>query len=296
MFCPQCGEKIDFKAVFCPNCGAKIKEVKPIYTVKGKKLLQAIKIGIPLLILICIVIVGYTLFSHQAPKPLKYSTIHEAAAKGDIEDVKNHLRRGTAVNARYGPFSMTPLHIAAETYQTKIAEFLIEKGADVNAETIGYDFRWAHIYPIKTPLEIAAFNGFKEMVELLIKKGANLEKYGSNAINLAVAGFGWINGGPGSSSIRETSPELLSKMDHIGVIKTLIKHGVKPDDYSLIYALDDGYVDEKKESSLEIIRLLIEGGANVNVRDEDGKTPLDKAETLGKKEIIDLLREYGAKK
>ena len=59
-------------------------------------------------------------------------SIHEAAHKGNIEVVKQHLAAGTDVNEKGGG-NVTPLHAAAAGGHKEIAELLIAKGADVNA-------------------------------------------------------------------------------------------------------------------------------------------------------------------
>jgi len=59
-------------------------------------------------------------------------SIHEAANKGNIEVVKQHLAAGTDVNAR-DKNGRTPLAYAAFEGHKKIAELLIDKGADVDA-------------------------------------------------------------------------------------------------------------------------------------------------------------------
>ena len=45
----------------------------------------------------------------------------------------------------------------------------------------------------------------------------------------------------------------------------------------------------------EIAELLIDAGADVNAKDDDGTTPLDRAIQLGHPEIADLLRQHGGK-
>ena len=45
----------------------------------------------------------------------------------------------------------------------------------------------------------------------------------------------------------------------------------------------------------DIVELLIAKGADVNVRTKGGRTPLDLAKRRGYTEIIELLREHGAK-
>ena len=83
--------------------------------------------------------------------------IHEAAAKGQIEAVKQYLAAGADVNAK-DKWEETPLHLA----RTKeIVELLIAKGADVNAKD-----KYG-----RTPLHYAVD---REIAELLIANGANV--------------------------------------------------------------------------------------------------------------------------
>ena len=48
------------------------------------------------------------------------------------------------------------------------------------------------------------------------------------------------------------------------------------------------------EGHLEVVRLLVENGANVNARDENGRTPLFRAADEGHLDIVRLLVENGA--
>ena len=103
--------------------------------------------------------------------------IHEAAKKGDIEAIKQHIAAGTHVNAK-GREGFTPLHFAADRGHAEIAELLITKGADVNGKT---DFN-------STPLQEASIKGHKEVAELLISSGANVNaknKVGNTPLHIA---------------------------------------------------------------------------------------------------------------
>jgi len=83
-------------------------------------------------------------------------SIHEAAANGNIEAVKQHIAAGADVNAKDN-WGWTPLHYAALKGHKEIAELLIAKGADVNAVgDLG-----------RTPLDLA----YAETADLLRKHG-----------------------------------------------------------------------------------------------------------------------------
>ena len=103
----------------------------------------------------------------QSPEPPTVKapdiSIHDAAHKGNIEAVKQHLDAGTDVNAK-DEDGCTPLYAVAGGGHKEIAELLIAKGADVNPKREDG----------ATPLLIAAVAGHKEVAELLIAKGADV--------------------------------------------------------------------------------------------------------------------------
>jgi ankyrin repeat protein len=49
------------------------------------------------------------------------------------------------------------------------------------------------------------------------------------------------------------------------------------------------------EGALEVVRLLLEHGADVEVKDYYGKTALQEAADRGHDKVVELLREHGAK-
>ena len=91
-------------------------------------------------------------------------SIHHAAAKGNIEAVKQHLAAGTDVNAK-DRWGMTPLFLAATFGHKEVVELFIANGADVNATDGGG----------KTPLDEATHpdnpNASAEIANLLRKHG-----------------------------------------------------------------------------------------------------------------------------
>ena len=91
-------------------------------------------------------------------------SIHDAAFKGNIEAVKQHLAAGVDVNAKDNAGGAPLIHAAWNDHKDT-AELLIAKGADVNAKNKKYG---------QAPLHIAAAHGYKEIAELLIAEGADV--------------------------------------------------------------------------------------------------------------------------
>ncbi|MHC4324476.1 MAG: ankyrin repeat domain-containing protein [Planctomycetota bacterium] len=112
-------------------------------------------------------------FAQKTKKPLNV-----AVAAGDIDQVKSEINAGADVNWKDSRTGWTLLHIAINKGYTEITQFLIDKGADVNAR----DNRG------RRPVHLAVEKGQKSIVEKLIAKGADLNAIDSrsdNALTLA---------------------------------------------------------------------------------------------------------------
>ena len=92
-------------------------------------------------------------------------SIHDAATKGNIEAVKQHLDAGADVELKCVNCGGTVLRHAVSGGHIEIVELLISKSADVNTK---FDDNGA------TPLHLAAGEGDKEIVELLVAEGADV--------------------------------------------------------------------------------------------------------------------------
>lgn len=115
----------------------------------------------------------------------KYAPLHSLAASGDYQAIKAILTRigkkcpdklYSIINAN-NKYDGTPLHLAVENGKLNVVEYLVSKGANINAKKSG----WA-------PLHIAAI-GKLDIVKYLIDKGADVNtknKYGVTVLHRAV--------------------------------------------------------------------------------------------------------------
>ena len=219
-------------------------------------------------------------------------SIFVAAARGNIEAIKQHLAAGTDVNAK-GSFLLaggTPLYIAAGWGHKEVVELLINNGADVNAK----DENGA------TPQDLAIQSKEFETADLLRKHGG---KSGAEFSIQAAIAVGDIEAGKkhlaaGSDVNAKNSDDwtplhLAADKGHKEIAELLIDKGAdvnaKDEDSwtPLHLAASDGHK--------EVVELFIDKGADVNAKDEDSWTPLHSAvQSLGHREVTELLIAAGA--
>jgi cytohesin len=215
--------------------------------------------------------------SKPEPPTAKAPDISIHVLEGNIEAVKKHLASGADVNAKTKFTRTTLLHTASLLNRMEIAELLIIAGYEVNAKDADGT----------TPLDIAIRRYNSKMADLLRKHGG---KYGSlytavrakdlEGVNeLLTAGANVNEKVLGGLTPLDWSRS--KEIDHL-----LRKHGGK---YSSIhYAVAAGDVEAVKQH--------LAAGADVNAKDEDGQTPLDRAVKFNvTTEIADLLRKHGGK-
>jgi len=180
--------------------------------------------------------------------------IHDAARKGDIEAVKQHLAAGRNVNAKDDK-GRTPLHRAAREGHKEVAELLIAAGAALN---------WKDKEG-KTPLYHAARWGHTNIAALLIAAGADVnakDDKGRTPLDRAVG--------------------------YTEIIALLRNHGGRT--AQELKAL----IDAAEEGNIEAVKQHLAAGMDVNAKDEDGVTPLHEAALWGHNEVTELLIANGA--
>ncbi|MFP3024867.1 MAG: ankyrin repeat domain-containing protein, partial [Wolbachia sp.] len=193
--------------------------------------------------------------------------LHFAAQEGDLGMVQFFLDRGAKIEAK-DIYGWTPLHFAASSDKLDIVKFLFNKNANIKARDIYGD----------TPLHVAAqYSNKLEIVEFLLDKDANdindVTNDRSTLLHVAVEG-----------NKLDTVKFLLDRGADIEV-KDI--HNQTP----LGLAIQKGYTDIVKaleqerlgkelftavrEYNLPRVEELISQGANLNVKDRNGRTPLD---------------------
>jgi len=200
-----------------------------------------------------------------------------------------------------------PLHTSAQRNAVGVARLLIDRGAGVDAKAKAG----------MTPLHIAAGNDAHEMVQLLIERGAYvwarsdrglvpvdyaISKNAGNAAMLLVnkvfegrpiPRYNRVSGGLSLSRYaRITLLHLAAWNNEHELVKLLLEFGADVNAKNI-----RGWMPlhiAVQENAAEAARLLIEHGASVNAKDEDGLTPLHGAAGQNAVGVAQLLVARGA--
>ena len=208
-----------------------------------------------------------------------------SAAAGDIEEVKIQLMKGTDANARDRELGATPLSWAVLFNHADVAEFLIQKGADVNARNRDGG----------APLHGAAFLGYADIAELLIRKGADINaRNDKGETPLDVSRVDWE-----ITQLIASWLELELDRDNVEQGRTAIgemlrRHSSQTDAADSPRSGDD-VCSAVRRGDIESVKGLLAKGAHPNVGDSEfGVSPLSWAALLGHDEIAEFLIQKGA--
>jgi ankyrin repeat protein len=233
------------------------------------------------------------------------------AAVGDVARLTRRVYR-VPVDARLAasmePASdqVTPLHVGCASdwtshgqgrlaAQVRMAEALREHGADLNAAAARYRGIGG-----ATPLFCACWSSRNlALVRWLLDHGAlvtggelpaalgHLQRHGKAAYDIAAALVAWgvpINGGDRS---------LLQAFAHQGVHRTvawLIAHGADVN-ARLPGGRTAAHLAAERNTGPATLALLVESGADLAARDDDGHTPLDMANLNGKIRLVEWIKK-----
>ncbi len=191
----------------------------------------------------------------NAQNKSKEIPLHHAVRLRKEKIIKLLIKYNSNVNAT-DQFKRTPLHL---TLHYRIIKSLVEAGADVNAKTERGE----------TPLLKAVSRRNKRVIQYYLSRGAKIDVKDREKM-LFAACFG----------------------NHKFLVEKLLKLGVnvnaknKYDRTPLFGAIN-------KKADIEIIKLLINSGADIHIRAKRGESLLNTAASFGKQEIIKLLLSKG---
>ncbi len=205
-----------------------------------------------------------------APSPAElaaYSGLHAAAAKGDTAEIERLLKSGAPVDAR-DSYRRTPLQVAIYRSQGPAARALIKGGADANAlEAQQYDI-----------VTIASVANDVPMLKLALENGGSAKNITSPYVGTALIAAAHL----GHDEVVRMLIAAKAPLDHVNNLGWT----------ALIESIVLGDGGKRHTASLEA---LIKAGANVNLADRSGQTPLTLAKRRGYGEMVKVLEAAGAR-
>ncbi|XP_070190182.1 protein phosphatase 1 regulatory subunit 12A-like isoform X15 [Littorina saxatilis] len=208
-----------------------------------------------------------------------------ACSSGDKDEVKKLLERGADINTA-NVDGLTALHQACIDDNLDMVEFLVEEGADVDVcDNEGW-----------TPLHATASCGFTEIARYLLKHGANVAAVnndGDLALDIAedeemenLLQKEMDTKGVDADSARREEEDCMMADANRWLQDNNIEDNIHPKTgaTALHVAAAKGYIN--------VMNVLLQAGADINARDNDGWTPLHAAVHWGQEESCQLLVEH----
>lgn len=203
----------------------------------------------------------------SAAEVASYRGLHAAAHRGDLSAIQQMAVNKVVLEARDSA-GRTPLHVATFARKSQAVQKLMQAGADHSALEQGrYD-----------AVTIAAVADDEETLRVLLAGGASAQlttsRYDGTAL-IAAAHLG-----------------------HDGVVRQLIKAGAPLDHVNnlhwtaLIEAIVLGDGGPRHKATLQA---LLDAGANTQIADRSGATPLQLARTRGYTDMVHMLQAAGAR-
>ncbi len=201
-----------------------------------------------------------------------WTVLHCAAQRGYADIVRALLDAGADPNVSYYWHEETPLHMAAFNGDPETVRALIEGGADLNAQLWEYETRYDGDDGSESALDIVVERGHREAAHLLLKAGACYRSSNSNGYTPLLRAL--ANGESRlAMEIAALGPEVLEAADQCGITPLVASVRLR---------------------DAEVLRCLLELGANPDTPSIRGNTALHEAIAIGFVPAIDLLLSGGA--
>ena len=189
-----------------------------------------------------------------------------AAERGELPVVRRLLADGARIDAR-DQRGRSALLAATHRNRIDVARFLIQEGADVNAKDFVQD----------TPYLYAAAEGRIEILKMTLAAGADLKD---------------------TNRYRGTDLIPAAHHGHVEAVKLLLATAIDKDHVNNLgwtALLEAVILGDGGAVHTEIVRLLVDAGANAAIADRDGVTPLAHARKSGYSAMVRILTAAGTR-
>lgn len=219
----------------------------------------------------CVLCAGATAAQTQvapgAAEIAAYTGLHKAAVTADIAPIRQAGKNKMLLNAR-DSYGRTPLMVAAYTKRMDAATALIVAGADLDAlDRDRYDV-----------VTIASVANDVNMLKLVLASGAKA--------------------GQMTSPYDGTALIAAAHLGHVEVVKTLIAAGAPLDHVNNLNwtaLIESVVLGDGGPNHIACLTALVDAGADVNIADGNGVTPLQLAQRRDFDEMVRILKAAGAK-
>jgi ankyrin repeat protein len=217
-------------------------------------------------------------------------TLFYHAIDSGFEDIALKIMSLGADTSQTGVAGISPIARAVRHNMAKVVAALIAKGASADQKTPeGY-----------TLAEMCVYSGYPETLEVLLSKGVKLEKEFAllwairdgkgKAVPVLLA-----HGAVPNIMNQDGTPAILlaAEAGETEAVKAFIAHKATLDHPSKAQNLT-AMAAASHAGHLEVVRMLVEAGANMEAVDNFGMTPLAHATVLGKADVVEYLLSKGA--
>ena len=190
----------------------------------------------------------------------------DAAERGDVETLKRLIAAGAPVDAVNG-VRETPLLLAVKNDRLAAAVLLIEAGGNINAQAANMDLPWL----------LAGALGRTEMVRHMIPREPDFSlrnRFGGNALIPAC------------------------ERAHVDTVKLLLTTKIDVNHVNNLgwtCLLEIVILGDGGARHVEVGKLVLAAGADANIADKDGVSPLAHARRKGQREIGRLIEAAGGR-
>jgi len=223
-----------------------------------------------LLLAVALSLTGATVQAQVAPSAAEasaYKGLHAAAHKGDAAKVARLVASGAAVNAT-DAHGRTPLHVATFARQRDAIAALVKAGADINRlENDRYD-----------AVTIASVADDEDTLRVLLQLGASAKQTTSRYDGTALIAA--------------------AHLGHDGVVRQLIAAGAPLDHVNNLHwtaAIEAVVLGDGGSRHQATLKALIDAGANLQLADRHGQTPLALARSRGYSAMVLMLEKAGSR-